>query len=99
MLLIVLAGVLNGTLQDSVQELAEEVEMLCDGLDIGDLVQIRGTLKCYEGVNYVAAKYFSEGHFGLITKVHHYVGNGLNSLLVNFESVINNCILMFCLFA
>ena len=69
-LLHVLAGVMNGTLEETMQQLAEEMELLSDGLDLGDLVQIRGKLKCYEGVNHVAAKYISEGHFGLITKVH-----------------------------
>ena len=71
--LYVLAGVMNGPLQESLQQLAEEMELLSDGLDLGNLVQIRGKLKCYEGVNHVAANYISEGHFGLITKIHHYV--------------------------
>lgn len=52
-----LQAVLSGMLLETVRQLEEEMEMLSIGLDLGDLVQIRGKLKCYQDMNQVVAKY------------------------------------------
>ena len=58
--LFLLPAILGGTLQENIRQLEEEIEMLSVGLDLGDLVQIRGKLKCYRGMREVMAKYISE---------------------------------------
>ena len=51
---------IGGTLRESIRQLEEEIEMLSDGLDLGDLIQVRGKLKSYRGMREVMAKYISE---------------------------------------
>ena len=52
--------IIGGTLRETIRQIEEEIELLSDGLDLGDLIQVRGKLKSYRGMREVMAKYISE---------------------------------------